>query len=97
EPRRTVAALLEALDAEEDLRVRRALFEALARRGDEAAVESLAGHLSDWGREDRGAALATLGAIGGERSTRILVEWLGAADSGDAAAEALARIGAPAV
>lgn len=97
EPRRTVAALLEALDVEEDLRVRRALFEALARRGDEAAVESLAGHLSDWGREDRGAALATLGAIGGERSTRILVEWLGAADSGDAAAEALARVGAPAV
>lgn len=97
EARRTVLALLEALEAEEDVRARRALFEALARRGDESAVEPLAAHLPDWGREDRAAALAALGAIGGEQATRVLVEWLGAADTGDASADALIRVGAPAV
>jgi HEAT repeat protein len=97
EPRRSVTALLEALESEEDVEVREAIFRALARRGDRAAVRPLAAHLADWSRPDRAAALATLGALGGEAAIGVLVEWLGAADVGDAAVQALVEIGAPAV
>ena len=97
EPRRAVSALLEALEAEEDARVRAALFDALARRGDAAAVPALASGLADWARDDRAAALRTLGAIGGEPAMRVLVEWLGTSDVGEDAVRALVRVGAPAV
>lgn len=97
EPRRSLSALLDALEVEEDLRVRPALMEALARRGDEAAVPRLAQQLGDAGREDRAVALRAIGAIGGESAIRVLIEWLGASDVGEEAAEALRWIGAPAV
>lgn len=97
EHRRAVSALLEALSEEEDAGVRVVIFDALARRGDEVAIDALAQQLTEWGRDDRAAALRTMGAIGGERAVRLLVEWLGAADVGDDAVEALGRTGAPAV
>ncbi|HJL14799.1 MAG TPA: HEAT repeat domain-containing protein, partial [Sandaracinaceae bacterium LLY-WYZ-13_1] len=97
EPRQAVAALLDRLEEEEDVRVRRAIFHALARRGDRSAVGPLAQRLADWGREDRATVLRTLGALGGEEAVRVLVEWLGAADVGDQAVDALVAVGAPAV
>ncbi len=97
EPHRAVAALAEALEAEEDPRVRPAILDALARRGDEGSVPRIAQRLGDLGREDRAAALRAIGAIGGESAVRVLVEWLPAPDVGEDAAAALIRIGAPAV
>ncbi|MCZ7683495.1 MAG: HEAT repeat domain-containing protein [Sandaracinaceae bacterium] len=97
EPHRAVAALAEALEAEEDPRVRPAILDALARRGDEGSVPRIAQRLGDLGREDRAAALRAIGAIGGESAIRVLVEWLPAPDVGEDAAAALIRIGAPAV
>ena len=97
EHHRAVAALLEALETEEDAGVRVRIFDALARRGDDAAIEPLARHLTEWQRDDRAAALRTMGAIGGERAIRILIDWLGAAEVGDAAEDALTRIGPSAV
>lgn len=100
EPHQSVQALLALLQSEEDARVREAAYDALARRGDEAALEPLAAWLGDDEQSSRGhraQALRTIGAIGSERAIRILVEWLGIADAGDVAAEALAWIGPPAV
>lgn len=97
ENRHAVSALLEALSAEEEAGVRGAIFDSLARRGDEAAIDALAQRLTEWGRDDRAAALRAMGAIGGERAIRLLVEWLGAADVGDDAVDALGLAGAPAV
>lgn len=96
EHHRAVAALLDALEAEEDPRVRPHIFEALARRGDPSSIPRIARRLGDLGQEDRALALRTVAAIGGEPAIRLLVEWLGAADVGAAAANALADIGAPA-
>jgi len=97
EPQRSVFALIEALSVEEDLAVRMAILGALARRGDESAVLALAQRLSEWGRDDREAALRAMGAIGGDDAVRVLVDWLGAADEGAGAVDGLVRIGAPAV
>lgn len=97
EPTRAVSALLDALEEEEDLRVRPALFDALARRGDAAAVPRLAQWLGDFDREDRAEALRTIGAIGGESASRVLIEWLAAPDVGDQAAEALRWFGVSSV
>ncbi|MGF1465028.1 MAG: HEAT repeat domain-containing protein, partial [Sandaracinaceae bacterium] len=97
ERRAAVDHLLRALEEEEDARVRAALYDAIARRGDAIAAPVLARSLPGLSLADRRQCLRTLGALGGDDATRVLVEWLGAADVGDDAAEALVRIGAPAV
>ncbi|MCB9595912.1 MAG: HEAT repeat domain-containing protein [Sandaracinaceae bacterium] len=91
---RAVDALLARLDEEHDARVRAALLEALARRGDPRAVVPIAEHLTEWERADRELALRTIGVIGGERAIRVLVDWLAASDVGDEAMNGLVRIGA---
>ncbi len=97
DPTASVAALVARLEPESDARVRHAILDALARRGDRSAVGPIADAITDWGREDRAAGLRTLGALGGERATRTLVDWLATADVGDDAVTALARIGPAAV
>ncbi len=97
EHHRSVAALLEALQTEEDLEVRLALYDAIARRGDDDTIAPIARRMPELGREDRAAALRTVAAVGGETAVRILVEWLSAPDVGDDAVEGLTWVGAPAV
>lgn len=98
ELRRSVAVLIDAFSVEEeDWRVRSAVLDALAHRGDEAAIPHLAKALEDAAGEERAAILRTIGAIGGESAIRVLIEWLGASDVGDDAVEGLVWIGAPAV
>lgn len=97
EHHRSVAALLEMLESEEDARVRATAFDALARRGEEAAVPRLAERMQELGREDRARALRTVAAIGGESAIRVAIEWLAAPDVGQDAADGLVRLAAPAV
>ena len=93
----SVTALLEALEGEEETVVQAAIVSALAWRGDERAIEVMEARLSDWGTAERVEALRAIGAIGGERAIRALVEWLGVVEVGEVAVTSLVRIGAPAV
>lgn len=97
EPRQAVRSLLDALESEEDARVRTAVLEALSHRGDEVAVEGIAAFLPDAGLSARRAGIRALGSIGGDDAVRVLVEWLGAEDVSDEVVEALVRTGADAV
>ena len=56
-------------------------------------MAAIAARLADWPRQDRALALGTLGAIGGDEATRVLADWIGAADVGEEASDALVRLG----
>lgn len=92
--RPSVDALLRALRAgEQDARVRAAILAALARRAAPVSAEPVAALLARSGQPDAEGLMHVLGAVGTPAAAAELARWLGSAEVGDAAVDALVAMG----